>query len=277
MLEVEVHQVLVAPEHLVAERLLRQAIEVLVGDDRVLAAAPIAIEVADGGLAPQVAPPLYDVRRMIDVVHGEISLVGEFFKCIEVILLVLHPVGIHLPEHPLRRHLVEAGTAPGIACAVGRNLQLEGMAELVGKAVEFAVLNAVGSHPQCTDEVVVGATIGGAVEGIHDHDHHLILVGLGTGQRELQRVAEEMIERFDALLKILQVEAHGMAIEGRRILQVVAEAPLPEKDEVVGLRRALVAPLRRGVVEIHALQILRNKDFLLCNGRSRNGNNKNSK
>ena len=39
---------------------------------------------------------------------------GERLERIEVVLLVLHPVGIHLPEHPLRRHLEEAGASPSL-------------------------------------------------------------------------------------------------------------------------------------------------------------------
>ena len=50
------------------------------------------------------------------------------------------------------------------------------MTEFVGHAVHLLVLYAVGSHPERTDEVVVGAAIGRTVERVHHHHHHLILV-----------------------------------------------------------------------------------------------------
>ena len=61
------------------------------------------------------------------------------------------------------------------------------------------------------------------------------MVGLRARERELQRVAEEMIESLYPILEILQVEVHGVALKRRRILEVVAESAFPEKDQVVGL------------------------------------------
>ena len=269
MLEVEVHQVLVAAERLVAELLLRQSIEAFVGHDGIFADAASPVEVADGGLAAQVAPPLDDVGRMVDVVHGQIGLVGERLERIEVVLLVLHPVGIHLPEHPLRRHLEEAGASPRLTHRVGHDLRLEGMAQFVGQTVQLTVLDAVGSHPESTYIVVVGAAVGCTLQRIHDHDHHLIMVGLRARERELQRVAEEMIESLYPILEVLQVEVHRVALKRRRILEVVAESAFPEKDQVVGLGRPLVAPLRGRIVQVHAPQVLGNVDFLLCHGMER--------
>ena len=62
MFEVEVHQMLIAPEHLVAECLLAQAIHPLVGHHRVFADAPLPVEFGDALASVQVAPPLYDIR-----------------------------------------------------------------------------------------------------------------------------------------------------------------------------------------------------------------------
>ena len=164
MLEVEVHKVLVSAKHLVVELSLREVVHTLVGHHRILATLALAVELGNGLAATEVAPPLNDVGRMIDILAVEIGLVSEFLKGFEVIVLIAQPPRVHLPKHPLRGHLIETCTAPGLAHAVGRNLKLERVSQLVGHAVHGLVLNTVGSHPQPTYEVVVGAAIGRAVK-----------------------------------------------------------------------------------------------------------------
>ena len=61
MFEVEVHQVLIPPEHLVAERLLTQAVQPLIGHHRVFAYLALTIQFCNRLPAMQVAPPLDDV------------------------------------------------------------------------------------------------------------------------------------------------------------------------------------------------------------------------
>ena len=178
VLEVKVQQVLIAQEHLVVESFLRKSVDALVGDDRVLATLAVVVEVADGGLAVEIAPPLDDVGRMIDVLASQVSLVSELLESLEVVVLVAQPVGVHLPEHPLRSHLEESAASPAVAHLVGHVLQLEAVAQLMGHAVHRAILDAVGSHPQGADEIVVGAAIGSAVERVVHHDHHLIALGI---------------------------------------------------------------------------------------------------
>lgn len=70
------------------------------------------------------------------------------------------------------------------------------MPQFVSHAVHGLVLYAVGRHPQATDEIVVGTTVGCAVERVHHHDHHLVAVGLRARQGELERVAEKGVERL---------------------------------------------------------------------------------
>ena len=67
MLEVEVHQVLIASEHLVAELLLIQTVHPLIGHDGILADLTLPVEFCYRLPSVQVAPPLDDVGRVIDV------------------------------------------------------------------------------------------------------------------------------------------------------------------------------------------------------------------
>ncbi len=105
--EIEVQQVLVAQKHFVAELLLAEGVEPLVGDDGVLAAPPLAVEAAYCCAPAQVAPPLYDVGRVVDVLGVQVGLVRQLAEGFEVVVLVAQPMGVHLPEHPLAGHLVE--------------------------------------------------------------------------------------------------------------------------------------------------------------------------
>ena len=194
-----------------------------------------------------------------------------------MIVLVGEPVGIHLPEHPLRRHLKETAAAPGLSHAIGHNLRLETMSQLMRHTVHFLVLDTVGRHPETADEVVVGTAIGRAVEGVHHHDHHLVTVCLRTWcliiAHEFERITEEMVERLHTVAQIPEIEGHGLAIEGRRIARVVTKAPLPHQDEVIGLDAAFETPLRSVCLQIHASQVFRDIDSLLCVQRYTTGCN----
>ena len=121
---------------------------------------------------------------MIDVLQVEEGFMGEILECFEVVVLIGEPVGVHLPEHPLRGHLKESAASPCVAHGVGRYLQLERVAQLMCHAVHLLVLNAVGSHPKRSNEIVVGATISCTVERVVHHHHHFVLVALGTRFRE---------------------------------------------------------------------------------------------
>ena len=67
--EVEVHKMLVAAKHLVAEGRLRQTIQTFVGHCRVLAYLTLPKQLSNELAAMKVAPPLKYIRRVIDVVH----------------------------------------------------------------------------------------------------------------------------------------------------------------------------------------------------------------
>ena len=235
----------------------------LVGHHGILALAAIAIEVGNGGQAMLLAPIGNDIGRVVDVGAVEVSLVGEFLKGFEVVVLVGEPIGIDKPEHPLRRHLEEAAASPTGRKAIGLDLQLERMAKLMGQAVELAVLYAVGGYPKGANEIVVGATVGRALKRVVDHDHHLVTVGLTTGQAEAERVAEEMIEILHTVLEALKVEAHGMAFELWRVGGIVAKAFLPEEHEVACLRRVHPRITAAIAGKINGAQFLRNENALL--------------
>ena len=181
-----------------------------------------------------------------------------------MVVLVGNPVGVHLPKHPLRGHLEETAAPPGITHRVGRNLELERVAQFVCHAVHLRVLDAVGGHPEGADEVIVGASIGGTVERVRHHDHHLVVVAFRTGSREFQGVAEESVERLHLMAQVLHAEGHRLAIEQGRIGGVVAESALPHENQVVGFDRAFQTPLRGVGLQVHLAQVFWDIDFLLC-------------
>ena len=61
MLEVEVHQVLITPEHLIAEGLLTEAVHPLIGHHGVFAYPSLSVELGNRLPSMQVTPPLDDV------------------------------------------------------------------------------------------------------------------------------------------------------------------------------------------------------------------------
>ena len=185
-----------------------------------------------------------------------------------MVLLVVYPVGVDAPQHPLRCHLIEAAAAPCLAGFVGHDLQLEAVAEFVGQRVELLVLYAVGTHPQRPDEVVIGAAVGRAVERVVDHHHHLVTVAETAGQRELQRVAEIMIEVLQPHLQVAEIETHGLSLQCRCMVRVVAEALLPEEDQVLRLCAVPPRPFRPVVVEIEGTKGVGEVDKLLGCDRS---------
>ena len=119
-------------------------------------------------------------------------------------------------------------------------------------AVHLCVLYSVWCYPEGTDEVVISATIGRAVVGVHHHHHHLILVGLATPlissppQRgdEGQRVAEKCVERLHAVDEVVKVESHRLTFEHGWVKCILPETTLPHKDKVVGLDTSFETPLR---------------------------------
>lgn len=55
---------------------------------------------------------------MIDIVDMEIRLMRQVAESIQMEILIRLPVGVHLPEHPLCPHLIEAASSPGIPLTV---------------------------------------------------------------------------------------------------------------------------------------------------------------
>ena len=204
---------------------------------------------------------------MVDVVEMQECLMSELAESLEVIVLVFYPVRVHLPQHPLACHLEKAAASPCVANGVGGYLQLEAVAKLMRKAVELAVLYTVGRHPQCTDEIVVSASVGRTLKAVVQHDHHLVTVGLAAGKGETERIAEIAVEMLHARLKVRQVHTHIVAIKLRSTGKVVAKSFLPKEHEVVGLGRTLPTPPRGCVVEIINAQGVWQEDCLLCPGR----------
>ena len=138
--------------------------------------------------------------------------------------------------------------------------------------VHLRVLNTVGRHPESPDEIVVSTAVGCPVERIRHHHHHLIPVALrprlrkATGRRsvsrgdESQRIAEEGVERLHAVHQVVKVEGHRFAIKQGRVADILSEAALPHEDKVVGLSRAIKAPLRGVGLQVHLPQVLRDVD-----------------
>ena len=106
------------------------------------------------------------------------------------------------------------------------------MPQLMGYDIHFLILYAYGSHPKRADEIVVHPTIGRVVKGILDHDHHLVAVGFGRAFHPSQRVTEEMLEMLRPVPEIVQSESHRLAIQERRVVEVLPEPLLPHEDEV---------------------------------------------
>ena len=87
------------------------------------------------------------------------------------------------------------------------------MSQFVRQTVEFLVLNTVGRNPESTDEIIIGTSIGRAIERIVHHHHHLISVAFAPRQRELQGVTEEMVESLHLGLQVAQVKLHRVSFE----------------------------------------------------------------
>ena len=189
MSEVEGHDVLTGINHLVAELLLREAIETLVCNHGVLATLAGTVEVGNAGLATLHGPILEHIGRAVDILTIKVGLVDSLAICLEVVVLIGEPIGVDKPEHPLTGHLIKSRAAPCITYAIGRYLQLERMAQLVCHAVEFLILYTVGSNPQSSNEVVVCTTVCCTIERVIEHHHHFIFVGFGARQGEAQGIA----------------------------------------------------------------------------------------
>jgi hypothetical protein len=97
MLEVEIYQMLIAAKHLIAELLLRQVEHALIRDYRIIATTSLTIELSYGLTSTKIAPPLYDIWRMVYILHSEIGLVCETLESLEMIVLITQPPWIYLP------------------------------------------------------------------------------------------------------------------------------------------------------------------------------------
>ena len=146
---------------------------------------------------------------MVDVVEVQECLMSELAESLEVIVLVFYPVRVHLPQHPLACHLEKAAASPCVANGVGGYLQLEAVAKLMRKAVELAVLYTVGRHPQCTDEIVVSASVGRTLKAVVQHDHHLVTSRVRT--EPLFRYAEKADLFLKQIIRSVKKESFGFA------------------------------------------------------------------
>ena len=151
MTVVKAHDVAASLEHLIAHLQLVKAKKALVGHQCIFAIAAFAKEFADDVATTYVTPVLQHVGRMIDVIEMQERAVGEFLESLVVIVLVGEPVGIDLPKHPLRSHLIKTVGLPFPLGAVCTDLSLEAVTQFMSDAVELVVLYAVGGNPQRTD------------------------------------------------------------------------------------------------------------------------------
>ena len=259
---VKTNDVSASLEHFVAHLQLIEAKETFVGHQGILSIAAFAEELTDNVATTYVAPVLQHVGRMIDVVEMQERAMGKFLECLVVIVLVGEPVGIDLPKHPLRSHLVETVGLPFPLGAVGTDLTLERVPQFVGDAVEFFVLHAVGGNPKGSDRVIVGATVGSAFERIVEHHHHTCMLGCRIGVGEMERVAEETVECLKFLFEIVEIHLHVVPFEVGSCSKRRAKAFLPEDGHVVGAVHAVETPFRIGVLQVHALQVLGDIDGL---------------
>ena len=93
---------------LVAESRLRDARKSFVSIHGVFSVEALAEYAAHDCQAVLLTPALQNVRGVIYICPREKCLVRLTSVGIPMVKLVAHPIGIHVPEHPLRRHLVYA-------------------------------------------------------------------------------------------------------------------------------------------------------------------------
>ena len=85
--------------------------------------------------------------------------------------------------------------------------------------------------------------------------YHTVLVGVGIGADEVESVAEISVKLLQLFFQVLEVDAHFPAVEGGRILEVVAKTFLPKNSKIVGERHPLITP--RGCIGRISQQIVR--------------------
>ena len=125
----------------------------------------------------------------------------------------------------------------------------------MGDAIKSLVLNTIGSNPQGTNDIIVAAAISCAFQGILEHDHHAVLVGLAARAQETHHVAIDVVEVLDAAQEIIQVNCHAMPIEVRSLAEVVAKPFLPETDHIGRAGHPVVAPRGLFAGEVIVAQI----------------------
>ena len=199
---------------------------------------------------------------MIHVYHDEETQVGMVDEGTPVVVFVGRPFGVDIEEHPLAGHLEDASSSPALSLLVAADHRLEGVAELMGDAVEPGVLHAVGCYPQGSDDSIVVASIGGAFERIVEHDHHAVPVGVGAWFDELELVFVVVVEGLYALEQVGQVHLHAVPVEVRRLAEVRAEGLFPKDDDVVSIGAAGEAPSGVGAGEVVIAQVAWDVDLL---------------
>ena len=173
-------------------------------------------------------------------------------EVVPMVLLIFDPVGIHLPQHPLRGHLVGRAAAE-TAAAVDRELKLECVTQFVRYAVELLVAHAGRRHPQRPDGITYAAAVGRIVEYVVEHAHHKIAVGIRSFVEELQRIAVIGIKLLAFVEDVLRVARHVASGERGRRARVIAEAAVPQQHEVIRADRPpprITRRLIRGVAAI---------------------------
>ena len=117
------------------------------------------------------------------------------------------------------------------------------MPQFMRDTIQFLILYPVGGDPERTDLPVVIPSVGSAFQGIVYHDHHAVFITFRALPGKLQRVVEISVEVFQLLLQTGQIHLHGMPLQLWWVAEVIAEALLPEDDEVLGVCHTVITPL----------------------------------
>ena len=114
MTEVEEHGVAMSLEELVVELFHVESCQAHISIGRVFGVAGGVIYLAYDFQAVLLAPPLQGVGRVVDIGSAKQRQVRLFLIVAPMVQLVLNPVGVYVPEHPLRSHLKETAAKPAL-------------------------------------------------------------------------------------------------------------------------------------------------------------------
>ena len=250
-------------QHLVVKRILAHTRHPFIGYHGVLTLFPLPIHFGNKRKTMFHTPVLQDVGRTVNILHMQESLMHRLLESLPMIIFIRHPRGIHMPQHPLRSHLVESAPAPGFSLLVCDDLKLETMPQLMRRRVEFLILKPVRSCPKGTNLVVVCPAVSRTFQRIHNHDHHSVLLTLRARLDKLQRIAETTVEPLQPFFQVFQIDTHIFPLQFGRVGQIITEAFLPKYSQVVS---TLHPPV--GIIVVLAPPILSGKFLRLVDGFS---------